>query len=317
MAISILAVDDDHAVRISLSVMFRKWTDLELEVAESAEEALVMLKKMKYMMMLCDIDMPGMDGLELLEHVVLEYPEMPVVMLTGNQDVSTPVRAFRMGAMDYLQKPMQTADVRQVVDRAMEVRERQTDAKEGIIDIDEMMSMVKAISSEKMGLDKVGASSAKFRKIIEVMNEKLINTAKRGNIHNIFLLSKSGIVISTVTTKAAVSDKDTDIMGSMFNALKEFMQDAVSNSSSDALDDIQFGDFHVRFCTGAYCDLAVIYTGNLSMKAEDTVTDSLNAFEHYNAEALENWNGDMDELPNAQETLDQLFSKLDQERGDE
>ena len=142
MTISILAVDDDHAVRISLSVMFRKWNDLELEVAESAEEALVMLKKVKYMMMLCDIDMPGMDGLELLEHAVLEYPEMPVVMLTGNQDVSTPVKAFRMGAMDYLQKPMQTADVRQVVDRAMEVRERQTDVKEGIIDIDEMMSMV-------------------------------------------------------------------------------------------------------------------------------------------------------------------------------
>ncbi|MEC8877814.1 MAG: response regulator, partial [Candidatus Thermoplasmatota archaeon] len=125
MTISILAVDDDHAVRISLSVMFRKWNDLELEVAESAEEALVMLKKMKYMMMLCDVDMPGMDGLELLEHVVLEYPEMPVVMLTGNQDVSTPVKAFRMGAMDYLQKPMQTADVRQVVDRAMEKRDRQ------------------------------------------------------------------------------------------------------------------------------------------------------------------------------------------------
>ena len=162
MVISILAVDDDHAVRISLSVMFRKWNDLELRVATSAEDALVMLREEKYMMMLCDIDMPGMDGLELLEHVRLEYPEMPVVMLTGNQDVSTPVKAFRMGAMDYLQKPMQTADVRQVVDRAMEVRERQTDVKEGIIDIDEMMSMVKAISSEKMGLDKAGASSAKF-----------------------------------------------------------------------------------------------------------------------------------------------------------
>jgi hypothetical protein len=53
------------------------------------------------------------------------------------------------------------------------------------------------------------------------------------------------------------------------------------------------------------------------MKAEDTVTDSLNAFEHYNAEALETWSGDMDELPTAQETLDKLFSKLDQERSDE
>ena len=241
---------------------------------------------------------------------------MPVVMLTGNHDVSTPVRAFRMGAMDYLQKPMQTADVRQVIDRAMELMERQTDVKEGIIDIDELMSMVKTISSEKMGFDKVGASSAKFRKIIEVMNEKLINPAKHGNIHNIFLLSKAGVVISAVTTKVAADDKDTDIMGSMFNALKEFMQDAVSSSSSDALVDIQFGDFHIRFSTGAYCDLAVIYTGNLSLKAEDTMTDSLIAFELSNTAALENWNGDMDELPTAQETLDILFSKLDQERSD-
>ena len=316
MTIPILAVDDDHAVRISLSVMFRKWSDLKLDVAESAEDALVRLKEAKYMMMLCDVDMPGMDGLELLEHVGHEYPEMHVVMLTGNHDVSTPVRAFRMGAMDYLQKPMQTADVRQVIDRAMELMERQTDVKEGIIDIDELMSMVKTISSEKMGFDKVGASSAKFRKIIEVMNEKLINPAKHGNIHNIFLLSKAGIVISAVTTKVAADDKDTDIMGSMFNALKEFMQDAVSSSSSDALDDIQFGDFHIRFSTGAYCDLAVIYTGNLSLKAEDTMTDSLIAFELSNTAALENWNGDMDELPTAQETLDNLFSKLDQERSD-
>ena len=316
MTIPILAVDDDHAVRISLSVMFRKWSDLELAIAESAEEALVMLNEAKYMMMLCDVDMPGMDGLELLEHVGHEYPEMPVVMLTGNHDVSTPVRAFRMGAMDYLQKPMQTADVRQVIDRAMELMEKQTDVKEGIIDIDELMSMVKTISSEKMGFDKVGASSAKFRKIIEVMNEKLINPAKAGNIHNIFLLSKAGVVISAVTTKVAADDKDTDIMGSMFNALKEFMQDAVSSSSSDALDDIQFGDFHIRFSTGAYCDLAVIYTGNLSLKAEDTMTDSLIAFELSNTAALENWNGDMDELPTAQETLDNLFSKLDQERSD-
>jgi len=175
------------------------------------------------------------------------------------------------------------------------------------------MSMVKTISSEKMGFDKVGASSAKFRKIIEVMNEKLINPAKAGNIHNIFLLSKAGVVISAVTTKVAADDKDTDIMGSMFNALKEFMQDAVSSSSSDALDDIQFGDFHIRFSTGAYCDLAVIYTGNLSLKAEDTMTDSLIAFELSNTAALENWNGDMDELPTAQETLDNLFFKLDKE----
>ena len=105
----ILAVDDDHAVRVSLNVMFRKWSDVVLEVAEEAKSAMEMLSKEEYLMMFCDVDMPGMNGLELLEIVREKYPTMPVVMLTGNQDITTPIQSFRRGAMDYLQKPMQTA----------------------------------------------------------------------------------------------------------------------------------------------------------------------------------------------------------------
>ena len=97
---NILAVDDDNAVRISLNVMFRKWTDIKLEVAEDARSALEKLAVNEYLMMFCDIDMPGMNGLELLKEVKEKYPKMPVVMLTGNQDIKTPIQAFRVGAMD-------------------------------------------------------------------------------------------------------------------------------------------------------------------------------------------------------------------------
>ncbi|SVC77396.1 uncharacterized protein METZ01_LOCUS330250, partial [marine metagenome] len=149
----ILAVDDDHAVRVSLKVMFRKWSDVLLEVAEEAESAMEMLSEQEYLMMFCDVDMPGMNGLELLEVVREKYPAMPVVMLTGNQDITTPIKAFRSGAMDYLQKPMQTATVRETIDKAFEVVEKEAKEKTGIVDIGGFREMVEHFSPDKMGLD--------------------------------------------------------------------------------------------------------------------------------------------------------------------
>jgi len=148
----ILAVDDDHAVRVSLNVMFRKWSDVVLEVAEEAQSAMEMLSKEEYFMMFCDVDMPGMDGLELLKIVREKYPAMPVVMLTGNQDITTPIKAFQSGAMDYLQKPMRTAMVRETIDKAFEIVEKEEKKRTGISDVEGFKKMVENFSPEKMGL---------------------------------------------------------------------------------------------------------------------------------------------------------------------
>ena len=114
MTIPILAVDDEQAVQTSLSVMFRKWKDLELDLAEDGQEALEKLAQRdsdlegtSYEVLISDVLMPRLDGLGLLEAVREHYPTLPVIMLTGVQDVTTPVRAFRLGAIDYLQKPFQ------------------------------------------------------------------------------------------------------------------------------------------------------------------------------------------------------------------
>ena len=309
----ILAVDDDHAVRVSLNVMFRKWGDVVLEVAEEAQSAMEMLTKEEYFMMFCDVDMPGMNGLELLEIVREKYPAMPVVMLTGNQDITTPIKAFQSGAMDYLQKPMRTAIVRETIDKAFEIVEKEEKERTGISDVEGFKKMVENFSPEKMGLTEPGVKTAEFTKLVNMLQEKLIHPSKLGKIHNLFLLTKSGIVISNLTTKN-VESSDVDIMGGMFSAVKDFMEDAVSSDSDSSLNDIQFGDFHITFCEAAYTDLAVVYVGSLGQEAEDAVTDALIAFELENMKVLENWNGDKSLLKNAEQGLEDLFAKIDRSK---
>ena len=306
----ILAVDDDHAVRVSLKVMFRKWADVVLEVAEEAQSAIEMLSKEEYLMMFCDVDMPGMDGLELLGIVREEYPAMPVVMLTGNQDITTPIKAFRSGAMDYLQKPMRTAVVRETIDRAFDIVEKEEKKRTGISDVEEFKKMVANFSPEKMGLVESGVKTAEFSRLVNMLQDKLIHPSKLGKIHNIFLLTKSGIVISNLTTKN-VENSDVDIMGGMFSAVKDFMEDAVSASNDSSLNDIQFGDFHIKFGAGAYTDMAVVYVGSFGQDAEDAMTDVLIAFELENMKVLEDWNGDKSLLKNADRSLEDLFAKID------
>ena len=306
---NILAVDDDNAVRISLNVMFRKWTDIKLEVAEDARNALEKLAVNDYLMMFCDIDMPGMNGLELLKEVKEKYPKMPVVMLTGNQDIKTPIQAFRDGAMDYLQKPMQTASVRETIDNAIKFVEEEA-KKEEVIELDDFKKMVENFSLEKAGLTESGSKTTEFSKLTRILQEKLIHPSKRGRVHNIFLLTKSGIVISNLST-SNVEEEDSDIMGGMFTAVKDFMEDAVSSDKNDSLNDITFGEFHIKFASGAFTDLAVVYLGQLGQNAEDSVTDSLIAFELENMETLEKWNGDKSLLKNSDKHLEDLFEKID------
>ena len=311
----ILAVDDDNAVRISLNVMFRKWTDIQLEVAEDARNALEKLAVNEYLMMFCDIDMPGMNGLELLKEVKEKYPKMPVVMLTGNQDIKTPIQAFRDGAMDYLQKPMQTASVRETIDNAIKFVEEET-KKEEVIELDDFKKIVENFSLEKAGLTESGSRTAEFTKLTRILQEKLIHPSKRGRVHNIFLLTKSGIVISNLST-SNVEEEDSDIMGGMFTAVKDFMEDAVSSDRNDSLNDITFGEFHIKFASGAFTDLAVVYLGQLGQNAEDSVTDTLIAFELENMETLENWNGDKSLLKNSDKHLEDLFEKIDKRKNAE
>jgi heterodisulfide reductase subunit A len=100
----ILVVDDELVVRDSL----KEWLDVEgyfVDMAASGAEALQKLDETQFHLMLLDIKMPGMDGVELLEKAKAAHPDLLVVMMTAYATVETAVEAMKIGALDYLVKP--------------------------------------------------------------------------------------------------------------------------------------------------------------------------------------------------------------------
>ena len=107
-AFQILVVDDELAVRDSL----KEWLvdeGFSVDMASSGEQALKMLQEKTYGLMLTDIKMPGMDGVELLQQAREIQPDLTVVMMTAYATVETAVEAMKQGAIDYLMKPFDPA----------------------------------------------------------------------------------------------------------------------------------------------------------------------------------------------------------------
>ena len=310
---NIIAVDDDYAVRMAMEFMFKKWPEYNLILAEDPDDALAKLEERVYMMMFSDINMPVMSGLDLLKIVKEKKPTLPVVMLTSETDIQNSITAFRYGAMDYLLKPPTIATVRGAIDKAVEYLEEEAKKSSAGIDMDDFKDMVENFSPEKMGLADSGSKSTEFTKLVNMLQEKLIHPGKIGRIHNLFLLSKSGIVIANLSAKS-VEQTDVDILGGMFTAVKDFMEDAVSASTTSSLNDIQFGNFHDKFASGAYSELAVVYTGIMNQKSEDAITNTLWAFEIENSAILENWDGDLSKLEGSTKYLETLFGDIDKDK---
>jgi heterodisulfide reductase subunit A2 len=113
----ILVVDDEHIVRDSL----KEWLDEEgffVDMAESGAMALEKLSKKTFHLMLTDIKMPAMDGVELLKKAKEGFPDLCVLMMTAFATVETAVDAMKMGAQDYLMKPF---DPEQMIAKIIQV----------------------------------------------------------------------------------------------------------------------------------------------------------------------------------------------------
>ncbi len=123
---TLLVVDDEPSVRHSLCGWFRK-DGYVVKEAESAATALNLLRETPFDVILLDIKMPGMDGLELQEHVHKLDPSIAVIMITAFASVDTAVRALKQGAFDYVTKPINPDELSHLVNRAMEQRRLQAE----------------------------------------------------------------------------------------------------------------------------------------------------------------------------------------------
>ncbi len=124
----IFIVDDELVMRKSLSGWLER-DGYEVDTAESGEEAIEKLKKTRFDLLLVDIKMEGISGLDVLKHVMENDPDVAVVMITAYGSISTAIEAMKNGAHDYLLKPFDPDELGVLIEKIIE---QQAQARENL-----------------------------------------------------------------------------------------------------------------------------------------------------------------------------------------
>jgi nitrogen regulation protein NR(I) len=117
----VLIVDDEPNLRKILAAQLSR-DGYEVMLAEDGEQGLTMLRENHIDLVVTDLKMPKVDGMTLLREALRESPDLPIVMITAHGTVDTAVEALKLGAFDYLTKPFDKDEVRQVVAKALKTR---------------------------------------------------------------------------------------------------------------------------------------------------------------------------------------------------
>jgi DNA-binding NtrC family response regulator len=121
MSARILIADDEEIV-IRSCLRILDGDDFQVEAVQDGREALRKIEENLYDVMILDIMMPNMDGLEVLRRVKETHPNVDVIMITGLSQIDTAVQAMKLGAFDYISKPFEPDELKLVVQRALERR---------------------------------------------------------------------------------------------------------------------------------------------------------------------------------------------------
>lgn len=126
-----LIVEDEYWIRKSIRGLIEQVFEGKITVMESGngEEALEVLDQENISMILTDINMPFMDGLTLISHITKQYPDIPVLVLSGYSDFPLVREALTGGALDYLLKPVRETELRAAVEKAEKEMEKRNEAK--------------------------------------------------------------------------------------------------------------------------------------------------------------------------------------------
>jgi DNA-binding NarL/FixJ family response regulator len=115
---SVLIVDDEESIRISLKRMLEK-EKFQVETAEGGSMALKELKKHPYDIILTDIMMDDISGIQLLKNIKKKYSDLPVLLMTGFSSIDSAIDALRLGASDYILKPCTKKKILSSIENAL------------------------------------------------------------------------------------------------------------------------------------------------------------------------------------------------------
>ena len=124
----ILVIDDERSIRNTLKEVL-EYENHEIDTAENGAEGIEMFAKGKYELVLCDIKMPNMDGIEVLEKLIDMPGNAPIVMISGHGNIDTAVEAIKKGAFDFIEKPLDLNRLLITIRNALERKELVTETQ--------------------------------------------------------------------------------------------------------------------------------------------------------------------------------------------
>lgn len=161
----ILIVEDEKAIRNVLkNILSEEDKSFEVEEAENGKQAIDLLGQQDFDVVLCDIKMPGVDGIEVLDYARENHPDTAVIMISGHGDLDTAVDSMKKGAYDYISKPPDLnrllTTVRRALDRTDLVKENKT-LKKKIAKGYQMIGESAALETIKDMIEKVAPTDAR------------------------------------------------------------------------------------------------------------------------------------------------------------
>jgi len=186
----ILVVDDDYASRLLIKKALQN-QGFALTLCSDGLEALEVMDKQKYDLVITDLVMEGLDGIELLEKIKEYNSDVAVLLLTGHASIETAIKAVRLGASDYLVKPINLEELRLRIRKAIErlelerklkVAERKLTFNATVAranhEINQPLTVIiSATDMVRLELQKMGITNSKVNNYLELMNKASLRIA--------------------------------------------------------------------------------------------------------------------------------------------
>ncbi|MDH7515435.1 MAG: sigma-54 dependent transcriptional regulator [Bacteroidota bacterium] len=164
----LLVIDDEKAIRDSIELFFRRF-GLEVRSAGDAQEAFTIIPSFRPDIVISDIRLPGMNGLDVLERLKREYPDLPVVMMTAYDNMENAIQSIQKGAFDYIEKPIDTERLSGIIETAL--KNKHLGAR-----VDNLTAHPSIPTSERPAARLIGKSPAMkliYKKIGQVTNTRV------------------------------------------------------------------------------------------------------------------------------------------------
>src|SRR5437773_4353784 len=253
--VQVLVVDDEEPIRNALK-KFLAQQQFEVYAAGSGEEALQQLRRHRISLMLCDIRMPGTSGVDLVPQAIEIEPELAILMLTAVNDATSAALCMHRGALDYLTKPIELADLGRAVQRALtrrvtllENRQLNQWLKE------EVTTRTDELQRERHRLERV--STATLEALVNALEAK--DPYLRGHSARVADLS------ANIATEMRLSEEDVErvrMAGRLHDLGKIGTRDAVVNKEGPLTAD-DFEDVKQHVIIGAQILAPLVHLGDI------------------------------------------------------